>query len=286
MPAQLLTFHRSASAHKSRQVLVSSDLYIFIFFKGVRIQSRRSSWSWRPQCSWDTTVGLMCWCADDEQVALIAEAEQVWIVGVNAEQTELTGCRGRSQEMSEQTKKRRKKHLHTNQNIPQRQTVHVYTETQEHVTLQSQSMQKLCNDLRVLVFTERADPPVCSEHIAYCVRVRISCVQHAAKWTWITIFLSQSEMCWNHLVLDTAGRVSTPQEVSSDHSEGSLMSQSVSVPALEDVQAYFSKCINMTIKDCRPLAGVLKAVLTWTEKNPLISNEQELKKELKPTVNT
>lgn len=71
-------------------------------------------------------------------------------------------------------------------------------------------MQKLCNDLGVLVFTERADPPVCSEHI----------------------------------------------------SEGSLMSQSVSLRALEDVQAYFSKNIYITIKDCRPLTGVLKAVLT------------------------
>lgn len=100
----------------------------------------------------------------------------------------------------------------------------MYVETQKHITksVNAKTLQ------------------VTSEHIAYCVCVRISYVQYAAKWTWITIFLLQSEMCWNHLVLDTAGRVSTPQEVSSDHSEGSLMSQSVSLSAFEDVQAYFS----------------------------------------------
>lgn len=37
---------------------------------------------------------LRVWCADDEQVALIAEAEQVWIIALMQEQTELMEMQG------------------------------------------------------------------------------------------------------------------------------------------------------------------------------------------------
>lgn len=283
MPAQLLTFHRSASAHKSRQVLVSSDLYIY------------KEWGFRvddPAGADDHSAAetlQWVWCADvlmTSRWRWLLRQSRCGLLVLMQSRLSWRGAGGGARRCQSGQKKE-EKNTCTQIKINHKDRQYMCTQKPRNTLRYKVSQcKKLCNDLRVLVFMERAEPPVCSEHIAYCVRVRISCVQHAAKWTWITIFLSQSEMCWNHLVLDTAGRVSTPQDVSSDHSEGSLMSQSVSLRALEDVQAYFSKNIYITIKDCRPLAGVLKAVLTWTEKNPLISNEQELKKELKPTVNT
>lgn len=107
--------HRSWCPHNSshftgQQVHTSPDKFssvqTFSFFKGVRIQSRRSSWSWRPQWSWDTTVGLMCWCADDEQVALIAEAEQMWIVVLMQSRPSWRGAGGGARRCQSRQKKR------------------------------------------------------------------------------------------------------------------------------------------------------------------------------------